>query len=310
MTDFIINNISFPINKTENELVPTGISFINDNDIAENILLGAKKEMPVLLQGHAGVGKTSIIKWLAQQTGNAYYRVQLNGTVDTDMFVGKWVLKNGNMEWLDGALTKAMKQGAFLVLEEINVCLPEILFVLNQVLDDDKMLILEDKDGEIVRPHKDFRLFATMNPTDDYTGTKELNKALVDRFPIMINIGYPSKETEKKIICLRAGVDDNLVSNFEDVKVKVLDRVVAFAGKVRRKYLSEELLFNCSTRQLINWVKILEFVDIKKGAELTILNKADEEDRKLIKDVLNIMFRDGESAITKEIKDETLGDII
>jgi len=299
--EFVLNKVKFPISEIKKDLVPTGIFFINNNDVAENILLGILNNMPVLLQGQAGVGKTTIIKWLAQETQNSYYRVQLNGTVDTEMFVGKWILKNGDYWWMDGALTKAMKNGYFLVLEEINSCLPEVLFVLNQLLDDDRILVLEDKDGEVVTPHKDFRLFATMNPTDDYAGTKELNKALVDRFPIMINVNYPEEETEKQIICLKAGIKNNLISSIKEVKVEVLDRMIEFANKIRKQYKSGYLLFNCSTRQLINWAKVLKFMDIKKGAEITIVSKADEGDRKSIRDILDIKFRDGECAIEQEI---------
>ena len=308
--DFVLGKVKFPITAVKKDLVPKGISFINNNDVAENILLGALNNMSVLLQGQAGVGKTTIIKWLTQETYNNYYRVQLNGTVDTDMFVGKWILKNGDMYWIDGALTKAMKNGYWLVLEEINSCLPEILFVLNQVLDDDRMLVLEDKDGEIVKPHKDFRLFATMNPTEDYAGTKELNKALIDRFSIMINIDYPDDETEREIIYLRAGINNNLISSIKEVKVDVLDRMLEFANKIRKKNKKGELLFNCSTRQLINWAKTLKYFDIKKGAEITILSKADNEERKLIRDILNVKFRDGECAVEQVVIDETLSEII
>lgn len=305
---FKLDNVSIPINTRHTNdnslgkpLVPSSIEFVQHNKgFAREILLGVIKNMPVLLQGPTGCGKTSTVKWLAQQTNNAYLRVQLNGSADTDIFIGKWILQDESMQWIDGALTRAVRHGYWLLIDEINAALPEVLFALHQILDE-KLLTLEEKDGEIVKPHPDFRVFAAMNPSSEYTGTKELNRALIDRFPIILNINYPETKIEKEIICLHSGLNKKLKGGFSSKPV--IDRMLEFALKVRENYIAEEMLFNCSTRQLINWAQLIDSIGIKNAAKITILSKAEQEDEDKMKDILNSLFRDDENITISELNE-------
>ncbi len=169
-------------------------------DILEDIKYAVEKNLPTLLIGETGIGKTSLIRYVAQQNKKEYRRLNLNGQTTIDEFVGKTLLNKDGTFWQDGVLTDAMKKGHWLILDDFNAALPEILFVLHSLLDDDQYIVLSEKNGEIVRPHKDFRIFASMNPSGRYTGTKELNKAFLSRFPMILAIDFPQPDTEVAII--------------------------------------------------------------------------------------------------------------
>ena len=96
--------------------------------------------------------------------------------------------------------TMAWKYGFRIVLDELNSALPEILMILHPALDDRRILVLDEKSGEVIPRHPNCRIFATMNPTEDYAGTKEMNQALVDRFAGQIIVDYPDARKERAII--------------------------------------------------------------------------------------------------------------
>ena len=188
-THLVLNDLKIYKKKKAGEFTPKKLGFILDKkDInLEAIFYSIANNKPCLLIGETGTGKTSLIRHLASLTNQAYRRVNLNGQTNTDDLIGKWVIKNGSMRWIDGVLIESLRKGYWLVLDELNSALPEVLFLLQSLLDDDKFVVITEKDGEVVRPHKNFRLFATLNPTasGNYVGTNELNRALMSRFPIV-----------------------------------------------------------------------------------------------------------------------------
>ena len=129
------------------------------------LAIAVRDNLPALLIGESGTGKTSAIRFLAHETKNGLRRVNLNGGTTADELVGRLLINNNGTYWVDGVLTEAMRNGEWIVLDEIDAALPEVLFVLQSVLDDDGYLVLAEKDDkEIVHKHKDFRIFATCNP--------------------------------------------------------------------------------------------------------------------------------------------------
>ena len=297
---FKIGNTEVPINTRESDLIPEEDLFIVDKDnedAIEKVLKGVEKNYPVLLTGPTGCGKTSMVKYLAYKTNNAYRRVQLNGSTGVDNFVGRWLINSQGTYWQDGILTEAWRKGEFLLLDELNAALPEILFVLHSIMDGDKALILDEKDGEVVKAHPDFRLFSAINPSEDYAGTKELNKALVDRFPIVLKVNYPEAKKEMHIVTAHTKMKDEKLNNPDGSpsrKASILRRMVEMANVLRDKSNNSELGFACSTRQLIYWGSLISDYGVKKAAEITIINKADDEDGKVIRDEMNKYFRDDE----------------
>ena len=163
------------------------------------------KNYPILLVGETGVGKTSFVRDIALERGKRLIRLNLTGQTGVDEILGKYLVRStvdsrGNktpeMYWVDGLLVTAMKEGHWIVFDEINMCAAEILSVLHSLLDDDRSIVLKEKDGSLLKPHPAFRFFATMNPEEEYAGTKELNKAFLSRFPIVLDVKYSENEVD------------------------------------------------------------------------------------------------------------------
>ncbi len=152
----------------------------------------AALDEPVLLVGPTASGKTSYVRYLAHLDNHNLHRFNLSLQTDTSELIGGYVPamdpatgkpKPGEYAWRDGTLITAMKNGDWVVLDEINLAEPSILERLNSLLDDDRAIVLTEHDGEKVEAHPDFRVFATMNPaTSQYAGRRDLSLAMKNRF--------------------------------------------------------------------------------------------------------------------------------
>jgi MoxR-like ATPase len=229
------------------------------------------KNMPVLLIGETGTGKTSLIREQAIERKQPLSRFNLTGETTVDEFVGKYELEGGKTVWRDGLLLTAMKEGKWLVVDEINVALPEILFVLHSLLDDDKFVTVSNHLGEVVKPHKDFRFFGTMNPVDEYAGTKELNKAFQSRFNMILKVNYPDNVTEAKIVQDKAGVEEATANKMADVAVAL-----------RKAKADDKIFYTCSTRDLIQWGLLVEDLGLEDAFIVSVLNKANGDAKKIV----------------------------
>lgn len=266
-----------------NQFVPAKTNIIGNIHELETIALGINENLPVLLIGDTGTGKTSFIRYLAGLTNNGFRRLNLNGSTTADELVGHYVVddKETGMRWVDGVLLDAMKHGYWLLLDELNAGLPEVLFVLQSVLDDDKFLVVAEHEGEVIRPHADFRIFATMNPSLEYAGTRDLNKALLSRFPIVIQTQYPDAVHEMEIV----------KSHVPSVSDQDLNLMVRVAEDIRKGKKNNSISLICSTRELINWAKLSTKVGIKAAAELSVLNKCEvDQDKVTIADIFKAFF--------------------
>lgn len=233
--------------------------------------MAANNDIACLLVGETGTGKTTIVKHLAEQMKKEWVRFNLTGETTVDDFVGKWTLQDGNTKWNDGILLQAMKAGKWLIVDEINVALPEILFVLHSLLDDDKFVNVANNNGEIVRPAEGFRFFATMNPVDEYAGTKDLNKAFKSRFGLIAYMSYPDVETEAKILNLKTRVGK-----------RTARKIVVLGNKFREAKKKDEIFYTCSTRDLMQWATVYRKTDdFGMAFKYTIMNKANGDGEKL-----------------------------
>lgn len=264
--------------------VPTSHEYIDNKGLLETIAQGIVNNIPVLMEGETGTGKTSAVRYLASQCNVPYRRLNLNGSTTVDEFVGKVMLDKEGTYWTDGVLIDAMRKGHWIVLDEINAALPEILFVLHSLLDDDGYVVLAEKDGEVVRPHPDFRVFATMNPSDaGYSGTKDLNTAFLDRF-MVISVEFPTLAQERKMVQKR-------LPNRSFVTDAMLTNMVKYAQEMRTAYKKGAQEFLLSPRGTLQWALLTEkFKDIHKSAEVSLVNKAPREEREGIRDVLKLRF--------------------
>ena len=198
------------------ELIPVVDTVKNLKQIALSVLL----DDPVLLIGETGVGKTALVRYLANLTRHNFRRFNLSGQTDKLEFIGGYKPdSSGVFKWKDGILVQALVYGHWLALDELNLAESQVLERLNSLLDDDRSMVLAEHVGEHFVPkaiyeerkkegaeeffdedrqvnylidkegrriysiHPEFRLFATMNPAE-YAGRKILSPALMNRFRV------------------------------------------------------------------------------------------------------------------------------
>lgn len=238
--------------------------------------LAVKGDFPILLVGETGQGKSYLLSSMAKEHGKTLVNYTLNGEVSTLEFLGKWLIdKDKSTYWVDGVLTDAIRTGKWLHLAEINMALPEILAVLNGVLDDTRCIVLAEKTGEVVERHPDFRIFASMNPPDEYVGTKEINKALLSRFAMVIPIEHYKPEEELQILQYQSGISMEIGSIMVDI-----------GNAIRKLKEDKKIWYTCGTRDLVNWARLIACNGntFQDTFEYSILNKCSTEDRKIIMD--------------------------
>lgn len=280
--------VTLPVNKTGNEFVPDDIPFEDHKHLLEQVAVAINNRMPVLLMGETGTGKTSLIRHLAHKTNNGFRRVNHNGATTVDDIVGKILINKEGTFWVDGVLVDAMRKGYWYLADEINAAPAEINFAYHSLLDDDGYIVLVENNGEIVKPHPNFRFFAAMNPSSDYAGTKELNKALMSRFAVM-RADFSPPNIEAKILVERAGITEEQAG-----------KIVRMAGNLRLNHAKGKSNFVLSTRDLIMWAKMLKvYGKYIVSAEMTVLNKVGAEDFESVKDLLALSFKDDVSVKVK-----------
>jgi len=180
-----------------------------------SILPAIKLGHPVALVGETGTGKTALVRYLAHSTGHRYVRINLKDMAEVSELVGGYVpTEDGSLVWKDGLLVEGMKSGSWVVLDEANLAGPGVLERLNQLLDRGGYLELQERgeeDGQPIRPHSEFRLFVTMNPTD-YAGRTALSPAFVNRFVVK----WFDKPTERELVGIlteKYGVSEQVVES-------------------------------------------------------------------------------------------------
>ena len=142
----------------------------------------ATKRFPVLIQGPTSSGKTSMIEFLAKRTGHRFVRINNHEHTDLQEYLGTYFSDNdGKLKFREGILIEALRKGYWIVLDELNLAPMDVLEALNRLLDDNRELLIPETQ-EIVRPHKEFMLFATQNPPGVYGGRKVMSRAFRNRF--------------------------------------------------------------------------------------------------------------------------------
>jgi cobaltochelatase CobS len=282
--EFTVGSISIPVNLTpSSQYIPNEQFYIAPpQGYLEKIAYAVVHNLPVLLIGETGVGKTTSIRYLAGKTKNGLRRVNLNGATTVDEFLGKLLINEQGTYWVNGVLVDAMLAGDWILLDEINACLPEIAFSLHSLLDDDRMIVLMEYDGRIVRPHPNFRVFASMNPSEEgrYSGTKTLNEALLDRFPMVIRMEYLPVEEEIDAVIAQSGYPDR----------GVVERMVSVARDVRTAVMNEKVFGSFSTRRIIDWARMSLSFDIQESARYTVLSKLNRYDAEVVEDIIDLYF--------------------
>lgn len=249
--------------------------------ITEEVCHDLAKKKPILLIGHTGTGKTSMAEQIASRLGQPTIRANMNGQTTISDFVGFWGVKGSETYWVDGVLPFAMKNGFWLIVDELDFADAPILSVLNAVLERNGKLVLKEKGHEVIIPHPSFRLVATANACGRmaeyrslYQGTNIMNEAFMDRFKCYI-VDYMPEALEKKVI----------KASYPELSEGLCSKLVDTANSVRKAFLQETVQCTFSTRRLLDWAEaIVHFQDKKakkpvaKAAESTIFSKISKED--------------------------------
>lgn len=270
-----ISKIELEVADGKSPYIPkNSIKFIDHGDMMETLAIGVRDKLNVLIIGESGTGKTSAIRHLAELTQNGLRRINLTGGTTADELVGGLRLNEKGTHWIDGPLTEAMRNGEWVVLDEINAALPEVLFVLQSLMDDDGYIVLNEKDDkEIIKKHPNFRLFATCNPPE-YAGTKEMNGALLSRFAICINAEFPETKIELDIIKHHLG--DVIAKS--SMAIKLID----MANETRKAKESGTSEYAINTRDILNALRLVQHVEPNEALNLSFANKLDSINRKAI----------------------------
>ena len=153
-----------------------------EHNLSNLVRAASASRYPILLQGPTSSGKTSMVQFLAARTGHEFIRINNHEHTDLDEYVGSYVSNSaGRLVYLEGLLIKAMREGHWLVLDELNLAPPEVLEALNRLLDDNREFLVPETQ-EVIKPHPHFQLFATQNPAGLYGGRKHLSRAFRNRF--------------------------------------------------------------------------------------------------------------------------------
>jgi cobaltochelatase CobS len=283
-TTIEVGSVVVPVNtgNTSSFIPPPQVYVAPSQGYLEKLAYGVANNLPVLLIGETGVGKTQAVRYLAWKTNNGLRRVNLNGATTVDEFLGKMLINEQGTYWVDGVLVSAMQAGDWILLDEINACLPEIAFCLHSLLDDDRMVVLMEYDGRIVRPHPNFRLFASMNPSEEgrYSGTKTLNEALLDRFPIVVRMDYLREDEEVQAVIAQSGNRD------EDI----VRHMVRAANDIRAAIRSEKIFGSFSTRRVIDWARMALSFPVREAARYAVVSKQSTYDAETVQDIVDNYF--------------------
>jgi MoxR-like ATPase len=281
-------------------LVPNIGKFVTDErdaeELARKVALATKLSQQIILKWPKGTGKTTTIYYVAQETGNPLVPIQLNGSTQVDTLIGKWLVNKEGTYWIDGLFTMAWKYGRWIILDELNMALPEIMAILHPALDSRGILVLDEKNGEIIQKHPNTRIFAAINPSEDYAGTKEMNAALEDRFAGFALCDYPREKKERDIILVnkKVAIDDDPLKKFK-AKEGTITKMVKCANEIRKLRRENKVVFEVSTRGLIDWACWCVEIPIKEAFKFAVLSKVgDADEMKTIMDVVDKHFSNDE----------------
>jgi cobaltochelatase CobS len=250
------------------------------NDIVEDIVENKR----VMLIGHTGAGKTSLIEQVAARAQHGVVRSNMNGQTTVGDFVGFWTVKGGETLWVDGVLPTAMREGLWLIVDEIDFAEPSILAALTAVLEPRGRLTLKEKGNEVVEPHPAFRLFGTANAVGAmsqfrhlYQGANLMNEAFLDRWRVyLLDYLSPAEEADVLVRTLAPHMTHAIAAT-----------LAAIAADCRAAFACEDLSSAFSTRRLLDWAELmLRTGDPERAAGPAIYAKVSPEDATLIRGII------------------------
>ena len=271
----------------KNEFVPEiDKNYKFDKDTTLAILSGFAFNKRVLVNGYHGTGKSTHIEQVAARLNWPCVRVNLDSHISRIDLIGKdaIVLKDGKQvtEFKEGILPWSIQNSIALVFDEYDAGRPDVMFVIQRVLEADGSFTLLDK-NKVIKQNKYFRLFATSNTiglgdtTGLYHGTQQINQAAMDRWNIVTSLNYLSLDKEMEIVLAKN-------KNFNTTKGKEkIANMIKVASLTRKGFIAGDISTVMSPRTVLHWVENTEiFKDIGYAFRVTFLNKCDEIEKNII----------------------------
>ena len=267
-----------------------------DRDTTLAILSGFNFNKRVIVHGYHGTGKSTHITQVAARLNWPCIRVNLDSHISRIDLIGKdaIVIKDGKQvtEFKEGVLPWSIQNPIALVFDEYDAGRPDVMFVIQRVLESEGSFTLLDK-NKVIKQNDYFRLFATANTiglgdtTGLYTGTQQINQAQMDRWNIVTNLNYLSLEKEMEIILAK---NKNLNNSKGKEKVSNMIKV---ASLTRKGFIAGDISTVMSPRTVLHWAENAEiFKDIGYAFRVTFLNKCDEVEKSIIAEYYQRCFGD------------------
>lgn len=261
-------------------------SYRFDHDTTMTILAGFAHNRRVMIQGYHGTGKSTHIEQVAARLNWPLVRINLDSHVSRIDLVGKdaIVLRDGQQvtDFREGLLPWALQRPVGVVFDEYDAGRPDVMFVIQRVLEASGRLTLLDQ-NRVIRPHSAFRLFATSNTvglgdtTGLYHGTQQINQGQMDRWSIVATLNYLPHDAECGIVLSKSPSYDS-----KEGRDKI-SAMVALADLTRSGFVNGDLSTVMSPRTVITWAENAEiFQDLSFAFRVTFLNKCDETERPIV----------------------------
>jgi len=235
-------------------------------------------KLPFLLKGPTGTGKSRFIEFMADKLGKKLITIACHEETSATDLIGRFIIKGAEAIWIDGPLTKAVKEGAIIYLDEIAEARPDVIVAIHSLTDHRRELYI-DKLGEIIKAHPDFMLVASFNPGYQ-KGFKELKPSTKQRF-VALSFTYPNEKIETEILIQETKIDKSTAK-----------KLVNIANKIRN--LTElGLTETVSTRLLVDAAKLIHSGLPKRlSVEVAIVEPLtdDPEIIEALRDLCNLMI--------------------
>ncbi|MFC7396184.1 cobaltochelatase subunit CobS [Chelatococcus sp. GCM10030263] len=260
--------------------------YLFDRETTLAILAGFARNRRVMITGYHGTGKSTHIEQVAARLNWPCVRVNLDSHVSRVDLVGKdaIVVRDDKQvtEFRDGMLPWALQHNIALVFDEYDAGRPDVMFVIQRVLELSGRLTLLDQ-NRVIRPHPSFRLFATANTvglgdtSGLYHGTQQINQGQMDRWSIVATLNYLPHDREVDIVVAKA-------PHYRTEQGRdIVSKMVRIADLTRNAFINGDLSTVMSPRTVITWAENADiFGDIPFAFRLTFLNKCDELERPLV----------------------------
>jgi len=286
----IDSDLKVPAFSKADERVPDlDEAYVFDPDTTLAILAGFAFNRRVMVQGYHGTGKSTHIEQVAARLNWPCIRINLDAHISRIDLIGRdaIVLRDGLQvtEFREGLLPWALQHPVALVFDEYDAGRPDVMFVIQRVLETEGKLTLLDQ-NRVIRPNPWFRLFATANTvglgdtTGLYQGTQTINQGQMDRWNIVVALNYLPAETEQNIVAAKSKADPKLIAD-----------MIRVAELTRQGFINGDISTVMSPRTVITWAQNTEiFGDPGFAFRLTFLNKCDEAERMLVAEYYQRVF--------------------